>query len=271
MASSSDRGRFARGCRTSIVRTLPVLLWAVALLPVLAPTPIHGQDLTEDARRDRIMQWQARATPADCKALTEALADESFDLRSRAASALYWKCDRADAANFAPLLCKTLALQNAEAGAVLLLGYAKPETAVPCLQEAARQRRMVKLAISARPVPIALPVKVALARLNQAESVRELRAAFEKPEVETSLFLLGVLRDIEDREALRASLRFLDDEREAPGAVSHAVRAVRDVAVEALVARFSLRPAFPIEPGRRYTARELAEIRALAEQRISSL
>jgi hypothetical protein len=80
-----------------------------------------------------------------------------------------------------------------------------------------------------------------------------------------------VLRDIEDREALRASLRFLDDEREAPGVVSHAVRTVRDVAVEALAARLSLKPTFPLEPGRRYTPAQTAEIRAAAEQKISSL
>jgi HEAT repeat protein len=247
------------------------LLWSATLLFLAALTPVHGQQLDEDARRDRIMQWQARANPADCEALTGALTDESFDLRSRAASALYWKCDRTAAATFAPLLCRTLELGNAEAGAALLLGYARPEAAVPCLQKAAQQRRMVKLAVSARPVPIALPVRVALARVGQAEGVRDLRAAFEKPDVETSLFLLGVLRDIEDREALRASLRFLDDEREAPGVVSHAVRTVRDVAVEALAARLSLKPTFPLEPGRRYTPAQTAEIRAAAEQKISSL
>jgi HEAT repeat protein len=247
------------------------LLWTATLLFLSALTPVQGQQLDEDARRDRIMQWQARATPADCQALTEALADESFDLRSRAASALYWKCDRAAAATFAPLLCDTLKLGNAEAGAVLLLGYARPDVAVPCLQEAAGRRRMVKLAVSARPVPIALPIKVALARLGQADAVRNLRMAFEKPDLETSLFLLGVLRDIEDREALRASLRFLDDEREAPGVVSHAVRTVRDVAVEALAARFSLKPAFSLEPGRRYTAGQISEIRAAAARAISAL
>jgi HEAT repeat protein len=264
------------GRRTSIAHDggnslLRVLLWAATLLFLAALTPVHGQQLDEDARRDRIMQWQARATPADCEALTGALTDESFDLRSRAASALYWKCDRTAAATFAPLLCRTLELGNAEAGAALLLGYARAEAAVPCLQKAAQQRRMVKLAVSARPVPIALPVRVALARLRQAEGVRDLRTAFEKPDLETSLFLLGVLRDIEDREALRASLRFLDDEREAPGVVSHAVRTVRDVAVEALAERFSLKPTFAIEPGRRYTPAQAAEIRGAAEQKISSL
>jgi len=246
-------------------------MWAAAVLFLSAVSPLHGQQPDEDARRDRIMQWQARATPADCQALTEALADESLDLRSRAASALYWKCDRAAAETFAPLLCRTLELGNAEAGAALLLGYARPEAAVPCLQKAAGQRRMVKLAVSARPVPVVLPVRVALARLGQADGVRELQTAFARPDLETSLFLLGVLRDIKDREALRASLRFLDDEREAPGMVAHAVRAVRDVAVEALVARFSLKPTFPVEPGRRYAAREIAEVRAAAEQAISAL
>jgi HEAT repeat protein len=264
-------GRPASIARDGGASHLRASIWAAALLVLSALTPVHGQQSDEDARRDRIMQWQARATPADCQALTEALADESFDLRSRAASALYWKCDRAAAAAFAPLLCRTLELGNAEAGAVLLLGYARPEVAVPCLQKPAGQRKMVKLAVSARPVPIAVPIRVALARLGEAEAVRDLRMAFEKPDLETSLFLLGVLRDIDDREALRASLRFLDDEREAPGVVSHATRTVRDVAVEALAARFSLKPTFSLAPGRRYAAREIAEIRAAAERAISAL
>ncbi len=244
---------------------------AAAALFLSAASPLHAQQPDEDARRDRIMQWQAGATPADCQALTGALADESLDLRSRAASALYWKCDRAAAESFAALLCRTLDLGNAEAGAALLLGYARREAAVPCLEKAAGQRRMVKLAVSARPVPVVLPVHVALARLGQADGVRELRMAFAQPDLETALFLLGVLRDIKDREALRASLRFLDDGREAPGVVTHAARTVRDVALEALVARFSLKPTFSIEPGRRYAAREIAEVRAAAEQAISAL
>jgi len=253
-------------------RTTPlsIVLCTAALALLSTLTLLHGQQLDEAARRDRIMQWQARAAPADCKALSGALTDESFDLRSRAASALYWKCDRAAAATFAALLCRTLELGNAEAGAVLLLGYARPEDAEPCLQKAARQSRMVKLAVSARPVPIALPVRVALARLGHADGIGALRTAFDMPDVDTSLFLLGVLRDIEDGAALRASLRFLDDDREAPGVVAHAMRRVRDVAVEALAARFSLKSTFALEPGRRYAAREITEIRTAAEQRIST-
>jgi hypothetical protein len=262
-------GRRTANARRGGVLLVQILLCAAALFSALKWAP--AQQLDEAARRDRIMQWQARATPADCRALAEALTDESFDLRSRAASALYWKCDRPAAATFAALLCRTLELGNAEAGAVLLLGYAGPDAAVPCLQKAARQSRMVKLAVSARPVPIALPVRVALARVGQVEGVRELRMAFDNPDLDASLFLLGVLRDIEDRAALRASLRFLDDDREAPGMVAHATRAVRDVAVEALAQRLSLKPTFSLQPGRRYSADEIAEIRAAAERAISAL
>jgi HEAT repeat protein len=245
------------------------LLFRLAAVFLATLTPLQAQQPDESARRDRIMQWAARAGPDDCKALAGALADDSFDLRSRAASALYWKCDRAAATTFAPLLCRTLELDNAEAGAILLLGYARPEAAVPCLEKAERRPRMVKLAVSARPVPSTLAAQVALARLGQAEGVHGLRTALEKPTLEATLFLLGVLRDIEDREALRASLRFLDDERQAPGVVAHAVRTVRDVAVQAFVARFSLKPTFPLEPGRRYTAAEAAETRIAAEQAIA--
>jgi HEAT repeat protein len=224
----------------------------------------------EDARRDRVMQWAAKAGPNECGALTGALLDESFDIRNRAASALYWKCDRTLAVSFAPALCRTLELGNAEAGAVLLLGYTRPEDATACLKLAAQRREMVKLAVSAQPVPMTLAAHVALARLGDAAAVSELRQAFEKPDVPTALFLLGVLQDIVDPEALRAAVKLLDDDRPGPGVVAHATRTIRDIALEALVARLALIPSFALEPGRRYDSRELAEIRTAADRVLSA-
>jgi hypothetical protein len=45
-------------------------------------------------------------SPGTCQALAEALTDESYDIRGRAASALYWRCDRSAAAKFTAQLCR---------------------------------------------------------------------------------------------------------------------------------------------------------------------
>jgi HEAT repeat protein len=230
---------------------------------------LAGQTRGEDERLERVLRLAAEASPAACKALVDTLVDESFDLRSRAASALYWKCERNAAANYTAQLCRSIELGNPEAGAALLLGYAKPDEGTPCLRKAARRPDMVKLAVSAQPVPIGLPVQVALARLKDPAATRELRREFNKPSEQTALFLLGVLRDIEDRDALRAAVGLLDDERPGPGVVAHATRRIRDITLEALVARLSIKPPFAIEPGKRYGARELAEVRTLAERALA--
>src|SRR5882757_4127781 len=127
-----------------IMRTLACLSAAAVALAL----PLTSQRLNEDARRERVMYWAAKATPADCEALTGALTDESYDIRNRAASALYWRCERASAAKFAPQLCRSIELGIAEAGAVLLLGYTRSADAALCLREAASRKEMVKLTLS---------------------------------------------------------------------------------------------------------------------------
>jgi hypothetical protein len=140
-------------------------LLLMVMAGLAAPAAV-GQKRAEDERLERVLRWSAEASPAACKALADTLVDESYDLRSRAASALYWKCNRTDAANYAAKLCRSIDLGNPEAGAVLLLGYAKAEQATPCLRKAALRQDMVKLAVSAQPVPIRLTAQVALARLK---------------------------------------------------------------------------------------------------------
>jgi hypothetical protein len=241
----------------------------LAMMAACAQAPSTPQKLDENARLEQVIQWAAKARPADCAALTSVLLDDSFDLRNRAASALYWKCDRAKAINFGTSLCRSLELGNAEAGAVLLLGYARPEVAKPCLRTMAKRPEMVKLEVSAQPVSISLAATVALARLGDAEAQHQLRQAFDKPTQTTALFLLGVLRDIDDHEALQAAVKLLDDDREAPGVMSDSTRTIRDVALEALVARLSLTTSFAVEPGRLYDPQQISEVRTAAERALS--
>ena len=152
---------------------------------------------------------------------------------------------------------------------MLLLGYAGSADAALCLREAASRKEMVKLTLSSKPVPMSLPAQVAMARLGAPDAILALRRLFDAPDLPMTLFLLGVLRDIEDRSVLLAGVRLLNDDRQAPGVSAHGTRHVHDVALEALVARLTLRPSFRIEPGRHYAPNEIAEIRTAAEQALT--
>ncbi len=228
---------------------------------------LAAQPVVDAVRRERVMQLAAKADAKSCELLESALTDPSADIRGRAASALYWKCDRnVTAQRAAPALCQSVTMGNANAGALLLLGYAvRPEEARACLDRAFPKWAKVKLVTSMQPVPAPVAARVALARLGHAKAVEELRAAFSpRTPLPETLFLLAVLRDIQDPGGLAASLVHLDDRRACPGLVSHATREVRDVALEALVSRLSLD--FKVEPGKRYSDAEVDTVRQLAKE-----
>lgn len=229
--------------------------------------------LSESARRDKIMLWGSQPDATACQSLQAGLIDPSADIRLRAANALFWKCDRSTTGKTAvKALCRSVELGNAHAGAWLLLSYADAATAIPCLKKPPRSGAMVKLANS-NPVPAGLAARVALARLGDVGALVALRKALEKPTLDEALFLLGALREIEDPASLAGVIKLLEDNtRQAPGPDFHTTRAVRNVALEALVERFHLKPSFAIDPARRYSDTEVAEVRggatrALSEQR----
>ena len=223
------------------------------------------RSLRENARRDRIMQWAVKPDANACTRIQEGLTDPSADIRIRASNALYWKCDRKETAKTgAKSLCRSIQLGNAHAGAWLLLGYAEPETAKACLQKPIPKSAMVKLATSSKPVPATLAADVSRARLGDPTL---LRAAFQKPSLDEALFLLAALREIDDPESLTAAIKLLDDNtRQAPGPDFHTTRPLRNVALEALTAKFQLKTSFPIDPTRMYTPAEIEEVRTAATQ-----
>src|SRR5262245_40590737 len=102
-------------------------------LLILAVAPVVSVWAEQAPSASTVMQWSAEATPSACERLTNVLTNDSFDLRARAASALYWRCDRTAAVGYVAKLCRSLDLGNPEAGAVLLLGYARADAAFPCL------------------------------------------------------------------------------------------------------------------------------------------
>jgi len=131
---------------------------------------------------------------------------------------------------------------------------------------------MVKLVTTSKPVPAIFAARVALARLGDPGAIVALRTAFQTPSLDEALFLLAALRDIEDPDSLAAALKLLDDNtRQAPGPDSHSTRALRNVALEALVERFHLKPSFQIDPAHKYTLAEIDEVRAAAGHAVAGL
>ena len=230
------------------------------ILSVLLLTAQHGEDI----RREQVMQWAVKADAASCQSLEAALTDASSDIRQRAATALYGKCDRSVAGSRATAqLCRSADLGTASAAVYLLLGYASSRSeAEVCLQKKHPGWEMVKLATASRPVPAALAVRVAMARLGDEKALVDLRMAFTKNSVDEALFLLAALPDVEDKQALESSLHLLDDLRECAGVKSGSKRKVRDVAADALIQRFRIAPGYPLPGlGKRYAAGEIAGVR----------
>ena len=244
-------------------------MWSWRMFLFVLASALAAQPAVDAIRRERVMQLAAKADAKSCELLEAALTDPSSDIRGRAASALYWKCDRNVTGQRAvQSLCRSVALGNANAGALLLLGYSvRPEEARPCLDRTFPKWAKVKLVTSMQPVPAPVAARVALARLGDAKAVDELRAAFnERTPLPETLFLLAVLSDIQQPGILAAVLMHLDDTRVCPGLIAHATRQVRDVAVEALVSRLNLE--FQVEPGKRYSDAEIDTVRRLAKARL---
>jgi hypothetical protein len=226
-----------------------------------------GAASDENSRRLQLMQLANKPDLAACVKIEASLTDASADIRQRAASALYWRCDRVRTGERAvQALSRSVEMGNANAGALLLLGYAPRKEAEARLQKPLPGWAMVKLATSAQPVPASLAARVALARLGDETAIAELRKSFAKASIPEALFLLTVLPDINDRGALEAAIALLGDARECPGVDSESKRRVQDAALEALVDRFKLATSFKIERGREYTDAELAEARGLSER-----
>lgn len=242
-------------------------MWSWRMCLFVLASALAAQPAVDAVRRERVMNLAAKADAKSCALLESALTDPSADIRGRAASALYWKCDpKVTGQRAVQTLCQSVTMGNANAGALLLLGYAvRPEEARPCLDRAFPKWANVKLVTSMQPVPAPVAARVALARLGDAKAADELRAAFSpRTPLPETLFLLAVLRDIENPDVLAASLGHLDDRRACTGLVAHATREVRDVALEALVSRLSLD--FQVEPGRRYSDAEVETVRRLAKE-----
>jgi hypothetical protein len=153
---------------------------------------------------------------------------------------------------------------------VLLLGYDSSTASLELLHRLREQSgaESAKLNPWDPIVPLALPVDVALSRLGDAGARSRLLEQAERGSLETKLFLLGVLRDVDAPEVLQALAPTLDDERQVPGGVpsgADPARRLTDTAVDAFIRRLGLSVDFDANGARRYSAAEAGQVKRLLE------
>jgi hypothetical protein len=236
-----------------------------ALIPAVAP---YLSDDNEDVRRHAVALLGLTRSADAAPHLATALSDTSDDIARRAATALY---EIGPAAVRDPSVGKALAASvlggNETGGAILLLGYVAGEDSVAALNTL-RQRQAgqsTEVFVWSPVVPVAFAADVALARLDDAAARARVLATVRDGDFDKLSFLLHALRDIEDRDVLRALAQAtLGDERPAQGdAPSGADLGIRlaDVAAARFVERFDLSVGLDTTADRALTEAELIAVR----------
>jgi hypothetical protein len=217
------------------------------------------------------LKGQTALDTAACKALP--LAHASADVRERAATDLYFRCDRAalaDPAVAANLMAGVRLSTPSAAGPVVLLGYV-PEAAKEVLPKLAAASGPVKLQSWNQPVPVSAAVAVALSRLADPAAQERLKALSRDRSLATREFLIDVLRDVApgDRALL---LPYLDDNREIRSGIPSGAkprRRLQDAAFYAF-AKLLILPVAGLNESRRFSANEFEQWRPKMEAGIKS-
>jgi len=161
---------------------------------------------------------------------------------------------------------------NASAAPLLLLGrFSNDETRSFFRGLLAGERSMVKLDDWNPPVPQALAAAVGGVSVGVPEAEPVLVQSLQT--INQAEFLALVLGDIHVASALRPLLALLHDERPVSTGVPSGAeprRRVCDLAVESLVHRLRLTPAFTLHPPARYSKGERDQIEALARAAIGN-
>jgi hypothetical protein len=156
---------------------------------------------------------------------------------------------------------------NHSAAALLLLGYDASEAATEALKRLAAtgQTELTRLHPWSETIPVRLPADVALSRLGDPDARARLFSDIEAGGLSTLAFLVEVLRDIDAPEVLQTLSRVLNDDREVPvGPTSEDPinRRLKDVAIEAFVARLGLGVSFELDSNCRYSEENSREVLA---------
>jgi hypothetical protein len=242
-----------------------------AIIPFVAP---YLRDDNEDVRRYAVTLLGLTKSADAAPHLATALSDQSDDIVRRASTALYeLGADAVRDPSVGEALAASVIGGNNAGGAILLLGYVAGEGSVAALNKkrelGAGQSTEVYRWSPVVPVPFA--ADVALTRLDDEGAKGRVLATIRDGDFDALSFLLYVLRDIEDRDVLRALAdATLTDERPAQGdAPSDADLGIRlaDVAAAQFVKRFGLSVGLGTTADHPLTQAELLAVRkALSAQ-----
>ena len=189
-----------------------------AIIPAVVP---YLSDDNEDVRRHAVTLLGLTKSTDAAPHLAAALSDPSDDIARRASTALYEiGADAVRAPSVGEALAASVLGGNDSGGAILLLGYVAGKDSIAALnklrERAAGQSTEVFRWSPVVPVPFA--ADVALTRLGEDAAKARVLATIRDGDFDALSFLLHALRDIEDRDVLRALAdATLTDERPAQG------------------------------------------------------
>jgi hypothetical protein len=242
------------------------------IIPAVVP---YLRDENEDVRRHAVTLLGLTKSADAAPHLAAALSDQSDDIARRASTALY---EIGPDAVRDPAVGEALAASvlggNDTGGAILLLGYVAGEDSVAALNKV-RERgagQSTEVFHWSPVVPVPFAADVALTHLGNEAAKARVLATIRDGDFDALSFLLYALRDIEDRDVLRALAdATLTDKRPAQGDVpSGADVGIRlaDVAAAQFVKRFGLSVALDTTADRPLTEAELLAVREALSARL---
>jgi HEAT repeat protein len=235
-------------------------------------------DESEVVRREAVTLLGRANDPAAAPALAGALADPVDDIATRAAAALYRLGPEALDAD--PAVGEQLrgAVDKgfAAGGAILLLAHAKDKVSTIAVLQALRDTKgesLTEVFLSSPTVPIALMADVSLARLGDSAAEDRLLAAIGNGDLDTGLFLLSALREIDSPRLIEtlAAATLADSrpvEGDAPSGAETGVR-LADLAATRLVQRFSLPVGIDDTADERFSDETLQAVKAALDQHLA--
>ena len=245
-----------------------------ALIPAIAP---YLKDGNEDVRRQTVTLLGLTGNADAAPHLALALGDPSADISRRAADALYNMGGAAVQTPSAVEAIRDFVVKgDGAAGPILLLGYKPGSQSVASLNEVRQGRsgENAKVDHASPGAPVPLIADVALTRLNDRDAKSRLVTAIGEGDLDTLIFLLHILRDIDEEDVLRALAdTALRDTRTVEGDVpSHADVDTRlaDVAAARFTARFGLSTGIGDQATRPLTDAELDVVRAALAKRLAN-
>jgi hypothetical protein len=225
----------------------------------------YAADPDIGVRGETLAVLQQIGGDAACRAIEPSLNDSASDIRAKAISAYFQRCDHSQVP--CEYLLPGLAKVQPSALAVAAAGFCGDE-AMALLTRMLRGNVFLRIdfsridATAASPllVPRNLAAAVGLRIAGQeAQDVRIRTALHSKAGVAEPEFVLRMLPDLPDAVAKEA-LPLLQDERPSLG------RRLQDAAVDAFIARLHLKVAFEHGRTRRYSPEEIEQVRAAAVQ-----